>query len=148
MIREGEESQEDSLKIRSDENFLEAWLWILRCFLLDFLFSCELDLSKCLNSQSWQTGRTTKIMCRRWKFNQKLKKWTWLHMMRFSFKIMKKRVLFDSEMSFMRFRWKWVFAICGEKVCLMEFDERKSFLSWWKEWFGLRKKFINLSFHT
>ena len=40
---------------------------------------------------------------------------------------MKKRVSFDSKMSFMRFGWNCVFAICGEKVCLMEFDERKSF---------------------
>ena len=127
MIREGEESQEDSLKIRSDENFLEAWLWILRSFLLDFRFSCELELRKCLNSQTWQTRWTTKIMWEWWKFDQKLKNWTWLHIMIFSFRIMKKHVSFDSEMSLMRFRWKWVFAIHGEKVCLMEFDERKSF---------------------
>ena len=52
MIREGEESQEDILKIRSDENFLEALLWILISFLLDLHFSCELELSKFLNSQT------------------------------------------------------------------------------------------------
>ena len=46
-------------------------------------------------------------------------------MMRFSCRIMKKHVSFDSEMSFMRFGWKCVFAIQGEGVCLMEFDERK-----------------------
>ena len=74
VIKEGEESQEDSLKIRSDENFLEAWLWILRSFLLDFHFSRDSELRKCLNSQTWQTGWTTKIMCRWWKFHQKTKK--------------------------------------------------------------------------
>ena len=30
VAREGEESQEDILKIRSDENFLESWLWIFK----------------------------------------------------------------------------------------------------------------------
>ena len=52
-IREGEESQEDSLKIRSDENFPEALLLTLRSFLLDLRFSCESELSKFLNSQTW-----------------------------------------------------------------------------------------------
>ena len=53
----------------------------------------------------------------------------------------------------MRFRWKCDFAICGEKVCLMELDERKTFevdgnnaLSWenkWEVWvFILRKVFL------
>ena len=54
-------------------------------------------------------------MCEQWKFDQKLKKWTWLHMITFSCRIMKKHVSFDSEMSFMRFGWKCVFAIHGEK---------------------------------
>ena len=140
MIREGEESQEDSLKIRSDENFLEAWLWILRSFLLDFHISCDLELSKFLNSQTWQIGWTTKIMCERWKFDPKLKNWTWLHMMRFSFRIMKKHVSFDSNMSFMRFGWKCDLAIHSGKVCLMEFDERKSFEVDGKNALCLRKK--------
>ena len=48
-------------------------------------------------------------------------------MMIFSCRIMKKHVSIDSETSFMRFRWKSVFAIWGERVSLMEFDERKSF---------------------
>ena len=74
VIREGEESQENSLKIRSDKKFSEAWLWILRIFLLVFCFSCELELSKCLNSQIWQTGWAAKIMCGWWKFDQKQKK--------------------------------------------------------------------------
>ena len=111
VIREGEESQEDSLKIRSVENFLEAWLWILISFLLYFYFSCELELSKCLNSWTWQIGWTAKIMCGRWNFNQKLKKWTWLRKMSFSYRITKKHVSIDSKMSFMRLRWKCVFAI-------------------------------------
>ena len=76
-------------------------------------------------------------MCRRWKFDQ-LK--TWLHMIIFSCRIMKKHVSFDSKMSFMRFRWKCVFAIRGEKVCLMEFDERKSFEVGGKNALSLRKK--------
>ena len=125
MIMEDEESQDDSLKIRSVENFLEAWLWILRSFLLYFHFSCELELSKCLNSQTWQIGWTTKIMCGRWNFDQKLKKWTCLHKMIFSFRIMNKHVSINSEKYLIRFRWKSVFAIQGEWVGLMEFDERK-----------------------
>ena len=132
MIRAGEESQEDSLKIRSVENFPEAWLWNLICFLFDFRFSCESEFRKLLNSKTWQTGWTTKIMCWRWNFNQTLKKWTWLHMMIFSCRIMKKHVSIDSEMSFMRFGWKCVFAIFGEWVSLMEFDERKNFEVLWK----------------
>ena len=32
VIREGEESQEDNLKIQSVENFPKTWLWILRIF--------------------------------------------------------------------------------------------------------------------
>ena len=65
-------------------------------------------------------------MHRRWKFDQKLKNWRWFHMIGFSFWIMKKQVSFDSNMYFMRFSWKQVFAIRDEKVCLMGFDERKS----------------------
>ena len=56
VIKEGEESQEDTLKIRSDEKFPEYWLDVLRSFLLDFHFSCDSELSKCLNWQTWQTG--------------------------------------------------------------------------------------------
>ena len=126
MIREGEESQEDSLKIRSDENFLESWLWILRIFLLDFHFTCDLELRNFLNSQTWQTSWTAKITCGRWKFDQKMKNWTWLHVIGFSFWIMNKQVSFDSKMYFMRFGWKYFFTIRDEKVCLMWFDERKS----------------------
>ena len=73
VIREREESQEDSLKMRSVENFLEVWLWILRSFLLDFSFSCESEFRKFLNSQTWRTGWTTNFMCGRWNFDQKLK---------------------------------------------------------------------------
>ena len=62
----------------------------------------------------------------RWKFDQKLKNWTWLHMIGFSLWIMKKQVWFDSKIYFMRFGWKWVFTIHDEKLCLMGVDERKS----------------------
>lgn len=127
VIREGEESQEDNSKIISDENFSETWFWIFKIFVLDFRFSSHSNFIKCLNSQTWQTRWTTKIMCGRWQFDQKLKIWTWLHMMRFSFRIMKKHVSFDYEMSFMRFGWKCDFAIRGGKVSPMEFNERKSF---------------------
>ena len=111
VIREGEESQEDSLKIRSVENFLLSWMWILIFFLLYWCFSCELELSKCLNSKTWQTCWTTKIMCGWWNFDQKLKKWTWLHIMRFSCRITKKHVSIDYEKYFMRFGWKCIFSI-------------------------------------
>ena len=73
MIRKGEESQEDSLKIRSVENFMGAWMWILRSFLLDFRFSFESELRKFLNSQTWQTCWKQKscvggeILTRNWK---------------------------------------------------------------------------------
>ena len=147
MVREGEESQEYNLKIISDESFPESWLWILRSFFLDFCFSCESELSKCLNSQTWQIGWTTKIMCEQWKFDKKLKKTkkrTWLHKMKFSCRIMKKHVSFDFKMSFMRFRWKCVFAIRGEKVCLME----EKVWSWWKECFELWIQVRSLIFHT
>ena len=52
MIREGEESQEDNLEIRSDENFTEAWLWILRIF---FLISTPHMI------QSWASAWTHKL---------------------------------------------------------------------------------------
>ena len=50
MIREGEESQEDILKITSDENFLESWLCILISFVPDSRSLHDSELSKCLNS--------------------------------------------------------------------------------------------------
>jgi hypothetical protein len=53
---EGEELQEDSLYIGSDENFMESWLWILTSFILDFLFSCDSKFSKFLSSQTFQTS--------------------------------------------------------------------------------------------
>ena len=111
VIREGEESQEDRLKIRSVIFFLEAWMLILRSFELFCLFSCESKLRNWLNSQTWKIGRTTNFMCGRWNFNQKLKKWTWLHMMRFSCRIMNTHVSIYFEMYFMRFIWKGVFVI-------------------------------------
>ena len=61
------------LKIRSVENFPKAWMWILRSFEVVCLLPCKLELSKFLNSQTWQVGWTAKIMCGRWNFDQKLK---------------------------------------------------------------------------
>ena len=52
MIREGEESQEDSLKIISDENFLEAWICIFITHVLDSRSSFDFELSDFLNSQT------------------------------------------------------------------------------------------------
>ena len=141
VIREGEESQEDSLKIRSVEKFMEAWLWMFRSFLLDFCFSCELELSKCLNSQTCQTGWTTKSMCGRWNFDQKLKKLIGIHTMRFSCKIMKKHVSIDYENYFMGFRWKCVFCNPGWMSWSHGVRWKKSFevcckiaLSWENKW--------------
>ena len=74
VIREGEESQEDSLKITSDENFPEAWIFILIRHELDSWSSCCYALNKFLNSQTCQKGWTTKLMHGQWKFDQKLKK--------------------------------------------------------------------------
>ena len=140
VIREGEESQEDSLKIKSVGKFLEALLWILRCFLLDFCFSCESELSKCLNSQTWQTGWIAKIMCGRWNFNQKLKKkWACLHKMRFSCRIIKKHVSIYFEIYFMIFRWKCVFAIRVNELVLWS-SMKEKFWYFVGKWFELIKQ--------
>ena len=106
-------------------------MWILRCFVLVHRFSCELELIKSQNSQTWQIGWTTNFMCKRWNFNQKLKIWTWLHKMRFSCRITKKHVSINSEMSFTIFTWKCVFAIQGERVS-HGVRWKKKFWSWWK----------------
>jgi hypothetical protein len=106
VIREGVESQEDSLKITSDEKFLESLLCILISFVLDYRSSCDSELIKFLNSQTWKNGWTTKIMHGWWKFDQKMKNWTWLGMIGFSFWIMKKKVSFISKMYFMSFGWQ------------------------------------------
>ena len=52
MIREGEESEEDRLKITSHEIFLEDLLCILMNLVLDSHSSCDSKLNKCLNSKS------------------------------------------------------------------------------------------------
>ena len=96
-------------------------------------------------------------MCRRWKFDQKLKIWTWLHKMTFSCRIMKKHVSIECEMYFMRFKWKCVNAILGGWVGLMEFDERQVFkfggkMLWvektsesgWEVWVLILIKFFSL----
>ena len=52
-MRGGEESQEDSLKITSDENFPEFWICILMRHELDSQSSCVSELMKFLNSQTF-----------------------------------------------------------------------------------------------
>ena len=54
VMRGGEESQEASVKITSDENSSEAWIWILMRYELDSWYSCDFELKKCLNSQTCQ----------------------------------------------------------------------------------------------
>ena len=54
VIREGEESQEDSLKITSVEIFMEAWIWIWISHVIDPQSSCDSELNKCLNSHTFQ----------------------------------------------------------------------------------------------
>ena len=151
VIRECEESQEDNSKIRSVENFLESSIWILRFSLLVFHFSCELYLSKFQSSQTWQIWWTTNFICGRWKFEQYLKNWTWLHKMRFSCRIMNKHVSIKCEHFFMRFGWKCENSIQDEWVGLMEFDERKIFKFCEKNalsWENKLKWIRSLSFHT
>ena len=102
-------------------------------------------------------GWTTNFMCRRWKFDQKLKIWTWLHKMIFSCRIMKKRVSIECEKYFMRFGWKCVIAIQDGWVGLMEFIERKVLKfsekmlrnektseSGWEVWVFILRKFFPL----
>ena len=90
-----------------------------------------------------------KIMYGRWKFNQKLKNWTWLHMIVFSCRTMKKHVSFNSEMSFMRFGWNFIFAIRREKSVShgIRWKEKKV-LNLVEKFFVLRKHVRSLSFHT
>ena len=52
MIIEGEESQQDRLKITSDENSLETWIYIFMRYEIDSRYSCDDALNKYLNSQS------------------------------------------------------------------------------------------------
>ena len=61
MMREGEESQEDSLKITSDEKFLESCICILIRHELDSWSSCDSALNKYLNSQlsKWAEKRNS-----------------------------------------------------------------------------------------
>ena len=74
MNREGEESQEDSLKITSDGNFLESWICILISHVLDSWSSCDSELSKCLNSQTWQNGLNNQNHAWAMKIGPKTKK--------------------------------------------------------------------------
>ena len=74
MIKEGEESQEDSLKITSDENFPEAWIYIWIIHVLDSQSSCDSELKKCLNSQTFQNALNTRNHAQAMKIRPKTKK--------------------------------------------------------------------------
>ena len=125
MIREGEGSKEDSLKITSDENFLKAWLWILISFVLDSKSSCDSEFRKCLNSQTWQNGWTTKLMHGRLKFDQ-----NWKNQLDFIWKDFDIRPWRYKSHSILRcISWDSVenklFTIRDENVCLVDFYEGK-----------------------
>ena len=74
MIREGEESQEDSLKITSDENIPEAWICILMIYELDSWSSCDSALKKYLNSQTCQNGLNNQTHAQAMKIQPKTEK--------------------------------------------------------------------------
>ena len=92
-------------------------------------------------------------MCRGWKFDQKPKFGTWIHILIFFCRIIKKHVSIKEEMSFMSFKWICVNAIQSQLVSLMGVRWAKFFYVWtrvlwvekesdseWKVWvFTLRK---------
>ena len=80
VISEGEESHEDSLKITSDKNLMKPWIWIFISHVLDSRSSCDYELSKCLNSQTWKNGFNNQNHAHAMKIRPKTEKWTWLHM--------------------------------------------------------------------
>ena len=125
MIREGEESQEYSLKITSDQNFREAWMCIWIIHVIDSRSSCYYDFKKCLNSQTWQNVMNNQNHPWVMKIQPKTEKMNLTSYERIF-------ILDHEETSHIRF-WdvfhefdrKYVFTIHDEKVCLMRFDERK-----------------------
>ena len=151
VAKEGEESQEDSSKMKSVEKNTKSQMWVLRCFVHDHRFSWKYELRWCQNWQTCHAGWTTNFMCRSEISTKKLKFGTWIHKLKFSCRIMKKHVLIKDEIYFMIFGWKCVNAIRSGWVGLMELDERKVFevwrknaLSWENKWKWMR----SLSFHT
>ena len=106
VIREGEESQEDSLKITSDENFLEAWLWILISFVLDSRSSCDSELRMCLNSQTWQNGWKNQNHARAMKIRPKTRKMNMTSYDRIFILDHEETCLIRFRDVFMRFSWK------------------------------------------
>ena len=73
-MKEGEESQEDSLKITSDEKFPEALICILIRYELDSQSSCDSTLKKYLNSQTCQNGLNSQTHARAMKIRPKTEK--------------------------------------------------------------------------
>ena len=151
VIREGEESQEDSSNIRSVENFLRDQMLILRHFKLFFSFhvnrSWANSKTQKLDKQdeqpiSWAEGE---ISTKNWKNEHGFIWWdfhagSWRNMFQ---SILRYLSWYSDENVF--------FEIHGEWVSLMEFDERNVLWSFVKMCFELRKQVKmdeNLSFHT
>ena len=148
VIREGEESQEDSLKIISDENFLEAWISILRNWLLDSCSSCDSELSKCLNSQTWQNGLNIQNHAWATKIRPKTEK---LNMTSYD----KIFIMDHEETSLIQFRdvfheiWlKTSFYNLWWKKCVSWGSMRKKVWSLMKECLVFENCVRSLSFHT
>ena len=74
VMRGGEESHEDSLKITNDENYLEAWICILMRYEPGSRSSCDSALKKYLNSQTWQNGLNNQNHARAMKIRPKTEK--------------------------------------------------------------------------
>ena len=148
MIREGEESQEDSLKITSDENFSEGWICILISFVHDSWSSCDSELSKCLNSQTWQNGLNSQNHAQAMKIRPKTKK---LNMTSYD----RIFILDHEETSLIRFwdvfheiRLKISFYNPWWKSLSHGVQWKKKFEVWWKNASCFRKSVRILSFHT
>ena len=148
MIKEGEESQEDSLKITSDENFLEAWICILINHVLDSWSSCDSELIKCLNSQIWQNGLNSQNHAQVMKIRPKTKKIN-LTSCESMF------ILDHEETSLIQFRY--VFHEIWMKIIFYNlwwkrFSHgvwwKKKFEIWWKNSLCFENCVRSLSFHT
>jgi hypothetical protein len=126
VIREGEESQEDSLKITSDENFPEAWICILISFVLDSQSSCDSELRKCLNSQTWQNGLNNQNYAWVMKIRTKIEKMNLTSYDRIFILDHEETSLIWFRDIFHDIRLKISFYNLWWKMCLTGFDERKS----------------------
>ena len=125
MIREGEESQEDSLKITSDENFPKYWIWILISHVLDSKYTCDFEFRKFLNSQTWQNGLNNQNHAWAMKIWPKIEKMNLTSYERISILDHEETNLILLRDVFHEIRLKISFYNPRWKVCLMGFDERK-----------------------